>query len=74
MKIRPTAIERAFELAASGKFQTTNDVRAKLRSEGFSLQPIQGRTLMSQLRALLKESERSKSVAVDTSNLSKDEL
>jgi hypothetical protein len=33
---RPTVLERAFELADSGRFDNLNDLRAKLKSERYS--------------------------------------
>jgi hypothetical protein len=35
----PSAIERAYELAKSGRFRTLTEIRARLRSEGYDDAP-----------------------------------
>jgi arginine repressor len=50
-----TALERAFELARSGKFQTTGEIRQALKDEGFSTDQITGPTLNRQLRKAINE-------------------
>lgn len=51
-----TALERAFELARSGKFQTIPRLREQLAREGFARQTLVGPTLPRQLRRLMEES------------------
>jgi hypothetical protein len=52
MNSRPTALERAFDLARSGDCAGVEDVRKKLKSEGYSVEQLTGRTLIRQLRDL----------------------
>ncbi|HEY8578609.1 MAG TPA: hypothetical protein VIL72_01890 [Beijerinckiaceae bacterium] len=51
---RQTPLERAFELAASGKYANVWEVCKRLRAEGHSTDQIVGRTLRQQLNAILK--------------------
>lgn len=53
MSNHPTILERAFELAQSGKFQRLTDLRNQLKAEGYVAQQIEGRALLRQLRALM---------------------
>ena len=48
-----TALERAFELAASGKYSKVYEVRRALRAEGYPDEALTGPTLVAQLRALI---------------------
>ena len=57
------AVERAFELAKSGDCASVKDIRKRLLAEGYSPRQIEGKTLIKQLRSLL----RAASGAVDTS-------
>jgi hypothetical protein len=50
-----TPIERAFELARSGRCQTTADIKQHLRQEGYSTHSIIGPLLMKQLRAAMDD-------------------
>lgn len=50
---RPTAIERAFELAREGKCTTVSDLKSALKSEGYDTNAIVGGVLMKQLRTLI---------------------
>ena len=52
MTHRPTALERAFELAKSGECPGVSDVRERLRAEGFAQEQVTGPVLMRQLREL----------------------
>jgi hypothetical protein len=54
MDHRPTELERAFQLAKSGRCSSVADIRNLLRSEGFSNTKITGKTLASQLLALIR--------------------
>jgi hypothetical protein len=49
-----TTIERAFQLARSGKFQSIEKLKKKLRDEGFDQWEIVGRSLLDQLNTLIK--------------------
>ncbi len=48
-------IERAFELAKSGKCRTTKEVCDCLRREGYSVRQVTGPTLLKQLRAMITD-------------------
>ncbi len=54
MKPNVTALERAFELARSGKFATSNDIRRCLSAEGYSHYQINGPSLLKQIRAVIE--------------------
>lgn len=56
---RPTALERAFELAGSGVCASVDEIRARLKSEGFQGAQITGRTLTNQLSEQIKQVEKS---------------
>lgn len=53
MEDKLTAIERAFELARSGKCYNLMDVSLQLKTEGYSIAPIEGPTIKMQLRHLI---------------------
>jgi hypothetical protein len=48
-----TAIERAFQLAKSGRFASMLEVRKALKEEGYSLQQLEGKSLQRQLRDIM---------------------
>jgi hypothetical protein len=52
MQSDPTALERAFELARTGKYANVTDIKAKLKAEGFSDAQVTGPSLTRQLREL----------------------
>ena len=54
MNSRTTALERAFELAQSGRFLLVKDIRAQLKIEGYQLDLIQGRALSRQLKEIMR--------------------
>jgi hypothetical protein len=49
-----TALERAFQLAKSGKCASLSELIQQLKSEGYSTAQISGPALSKQLRALMK--------------------
>lgn len=49
-----TALERAFELARSGRFLTPGDIKKALVSERYSVETVTGPSLNKQLRELIK--------------------
>lgn len=51
-----TTLERAFEMAKSGKHTSISEIRAALSGEGYSLAQITGGALQKQLRELIKAS------------------
>lgn len=55
MELRPTTIERAYQLAMSGSCPTTADIKLRLRKEGYDEKHLFGRTLLTELRRLCGE-------------------
>jgi hypothetical protein len=49
-----TPLERAFELARSGKVATVIEIKKQLRAEGFDVAQITGTTLTKQLNTLIR--------------------
>ena len=52
MPERVTTLERAFQLARSGKCATVGELRQQLKAEGYAPDQITGPTLLRQLREL----------------------
>ncbi len=52
MEHRQNALERAFDLARSGSCTGVNDIRQRLRQEGYSIVALEGPSLLRQLREL----------------------
>ena len=53
MDANKTALERAFELAKSGRYATSGDIKQVLNREGYAVSQITGPMLMRQLRKIL---------------------
>ena len=53
-----TAIERAFELAKSGRYRTISHVKTCLKREGYFDYAIRGRSLEAQLNSLIREARK----------------
>jgi hypothetical protein len=55
--LRPTTLERAYELARSGRCRTVSEIKQALSSEGFERvqDSLYGQTLTSALRKLCQE-------------------
>jgi hypothetical protein len=53
-------VERAFELARSGRFKDPYQIKKQLNLEGFSEDQIYGRRLHRQLRELISEAATSR--------------
>ena len=49
-----SVLERAFELAKSGKYPSVEDIGRRLLAEGYSIEQVTGRQLKIQLRALIR--------------------
>ena len=49
-----TAVERAFELASSGRFSSLPDIKRALVSEGYSTTQVVGSQMTRQLRQLMR--------------------
>ena len=55
MKPYVSPIERAFELAQTGRFTTVSEVRQRLRDEGYIADGVVGPHLCSQLKAAMRK-------------------
>ena len=55
---RMSQLERAFELAASGRCATVADIKRKLREEGYMDDQVEGPQLFGQLNSLMKKTNR----------------
>ena len=53
MNSNRTALERAFELARSGKYTSITDLKRDLSAEGYVAGQIEGFSLVRQLRQLM---------------------
>ena len=60
MLLRKTALERAFELAQSGRCRDLSDVINDLKSERFVTIHIKGATLKKQLQSLIDQAKHSR--------------
>jgi hypothetical protein len=58
MDYRSTSLERAFELAKSGQCATVEEIKKKLKAEGFWDDQLVGKTLIKQLRELIEAARR----------------
>lgn len=56
MEIRVSQLERAFELARSGRCTSVADIKRKLRDEGYQDDQVEGPLLFSQLNSLMRTS------------------
>ena len=52
MSSRPTTLERAFTLARSGDYPGVSEIRVQLKAEGYSVQQMEGPSLLRQLREI----------------------
>jgi hypothetical protein len=57
MTDRLTALERAFDLARTGKYAGVSELRQQLKSEGYSVEQLSGPALLRQLRELCTASQ-----------------
>ena len=55
MRTKLTALERAFELASSGKCLSVMDIALSLRAEGYSVDQLEGPALKKQLLDLIEK-------------------
>ena len=55
---RKTVLERAFELAASGKCVTVGEIKDALSAEGYVTAQVEGRELHRQLRARIEKTRQ----------------
>lgn len=55
MDSKVTALERAFQLARSGRMTTVEDIKKRLKQEGYDERVVDGgRSLTTQLRGLIR--------------------
>jgi phosphohistidine phosphatase SixA len=59
MDVRKNTLEKAFELARSGKCLTIEDVVRRLNADGYNADQIQGRVLRKQLWQLIRAAKSS---------------
>ena len=50
-------LERAFQLAKSGEMESISDLKKRLKSEGYSIAQIEGRTINKQLATLIRNAK-----------------
>lgn len=51
-----STLERAFEMAKSGRYTTMSELRAAIKAEGYTVAQIEGPALGRQLRRLMDAS------------------
>jgi len=54
-----TSLERAFEMARSGRYASVAEIKKQLNSEGFSVAQVTGTVLLRQLRELIRAAQAS---------------
>lgn len=54
MDTNKSSLERAFELARSGKLRSVAEIRVALKQEGYNQSQIEGRTLVRQLKGMIE--------------------
>jgi hypothetical protein len=63
MDPKVSALERAFQLAKSGQVSNVEDIRTRLKREGYDArEDLVGRSLKSQLRDLIKAARLSATI------------
>jgi hypothetical protein len=65
MKVHTSELERAFQLARSGKHVSVVEIRRQLLKEGYSNNQVSGRLLMAQLRSLIQAAQAGLNVRSD---------
>ena len=58
MRPNVTAVESAFDLAKSGRCETTQDIVKVLKAEGYPTDQVVGQMLLQQLRQMIREYTR----------------
>jgi hypothetical protein len=54
-----TTIERAFQLAASGRFATVGEIKLRLHREGYDYEVVEGPLLYQQLKTAIEKARQS---------------
>jgi hypothetical protein len=57
MEFRLTTLERAFELARSGRYTSVADIKKQLSVEGYSTAQVTGRVMSRQLQDLIRTAQ-----------------
>jgi len=57
MSSTKSPLERAFELAANGPFRTVEEIRRRLKAEGYSSSQLSGPSLTKQLKDVMQRRE-----------------
>jgi hypothetical protein len=65
MDLRPTELERAFQLARSGRPNSIDDIKLQLKKEHYSAAQITGQAIKKQLLALIQTARASQPAAQD---------
>jgi hypothetical protein len=60
MNDNPTAIERAFQLAKSGRYASVGHIQKALAAEGYSKNQMAGPSLLKQLKGLIRSAQGSR--------------
>jgi hypothetical protein len=60
-----TALERAFQLAGSGRSNSIDDIKQELKKEHYSTGQITGNALKKQMLALIRAAHASRPTATD---------
>ena len=58
MDVRKTPLQRAFELARSGKCASVHEIIARLKAEKYEVSQIEGPALKKQLLQLIENSKQ----------------
>jgi len=58
MEVRKTALERAFEVARSGRCLNIRDIAFKLNSEKYDISHLEGPALRKQLMELIEKATK----------------
>lgn len=58
MDTTKTALERAFELAETGKFRTNGELKTALAKEGYNAGQVTGPRLLRQLRQIMADARK----------------
>jgi hypothetical protein len=60
MEPNKTALERAFELAQTGRYLEIGEIKLRLHAEGYSTEAVTGPTLYDQLKRLMGMSQKTR--------------
>jgi hypothetical protein len=60
MEPNKTAIERAFELARTGRYSDVSEIKDRMRNEGYFTDTVTGPILRAQLKRLMEAAQKSR--------------